>query len=120
MKHHQIIRISTVATEGVSSSQGSKQNVKIQWQYLRMLQQYSAYNFVSDNRNYHTKKELQIYKTNITHKLLANYLFKTDSLEESPILTDILMDQKKLETFLPCTNTEKPVKMVVLLRQNIK
>lgn len=58
---------------------------------------------------------------NTAHKLLDNYLFKTDSSEESPILTDILMDQKKLEIFLPFTNIEKPVvKDVVLLGQKIK
>lgn len=58
---------------------------------------------------------------NIDHKLLVNYLFKTGSSEELLILIDILMDQKQLETFLPCINTAKPiVNTIVLLRQNIK
>lgn len=56
---------------------------------------------------------------NIAHKLLANYLFRTDYSEKSPILIDILMHKNRLEILLRCTNTENPVvNTVVLLRQN--
>lgn len=40
-----------------------------------MLQQYSPITVL--NRNYYIKKECQVLKINIVHKLLDNYLFNT-------------------------------------------
>lgn len=86
-----------------------------------MLQQYSPKIVHWKTETVTQERNFRYLKINTVHKLLDNYLFKTDCSEQLPFLEDILLVLQRIWK-TPALHQHRKASFwnIVLLKQNIK